>query len=208
MAKGFNNMECLKSSMECSICLLVELDNPKVLNCGHQFCKQCLENVIGCDAITCPDCHVQTVISVVDQTINVLSSLTSLTSLTSHMVDKVVPTVAMEQVREVSISILTSSTLRACAPEFNPRPRLNMQPLEGSQNKLSRQTSEQRCGRPLKVGKIDIELVRQQSNVSRKRAVKALRESNNDIVMAIMVSLFLLCFCRHQCVHHCTCVSM
>ena len=39
----------------------------------------------------------------------------------------------------------------------------------------------------------DIELVCQQSNVSRKKAIKALRANDNDIVNAIMVShcLFL-----------------
>lgn len=36
----------------------------------------------------------------------------------------------------------------------------------------------------------DIEIVVTQSNVSRKRAIKALKNNNNDIINAIMVSLF------------------
>ncbi len=35
----------------------------------------------------------------------------------------------------------------------------------------------------------DIELVVQQANVSRKKAIKALKANNNDIVNAIMVSI-------------------
>lgn len=37
----------------------------------------------------------------------------------------------------------------------------------------------------------DIELVMSQANVSRNKAIKALRNSNNDIVNAIMVSVFI-----------------
>ena len=36
----------------------------------------------------------------------------------------------------------------------------------------------------------DIEIVIQQSNVSRKKAIKALKNNNNDIINAIMVSLY------------------
>ena len=36
----------------------------------------------------------------------------------------------------------------------------------------------------------DIEIVIAQSNVSRKKAIKALKNNNNDIINAIMVSLF------------------
>ncbi len=40
----------------------------------------------------------------------------------------------------------------------------------------------------------DIELVVQQANVSRNKAIKALKKNNNDIVNAIMVSiLYVLC---------------
>jgi len=39
----------------------------------------------------------------------------------------------------------------------------------------------------------DIELVMQQANVSRTKAVKALKNNNNDIVNAIMVSSAYLC---------------
>ena len=39
----------------------------------------------------------------------------------------------------------------------------------------------------------DIELVMQQANVSKSKAVKALRNNDNDIVNAIMVSNILLC---------------
>ena len=38
----------------------------------------------------------------------------------------------------------------------------------------------------------DIELVVSQANVSRRKAVKALRNNNNDIVNAIMVRVTLL----------------
>ena len=40
----------------------------------------------------------------------------------------------------------------------------------------------------------DIEIVVTQSNVSRKRAIKALKNNNNDIINAIMVSFTLLFF--------------
>ena len=36
----------------------------------------------------------------------------------------------------------------------------------------------------------DIELVMSQANVSRNKAIKALRKADNDLVNAIMVSLF------------------
>jgi nascent polypeptide-associated complex subunit alpha len=35
----------------------------------------------------------------------------------------------------------------------------------------------------------DIEIVRSQANVSRNKAVKALKNNNNDIINAIMVSV-------------------
>lgn len=41
----------------------------------------------------------------------------------------------------------------------------------------------------------DIELVMSQASVSRVKAVKALKNNNNDIVNAIMVSRISLCFC-------------
>lgn len=39
----------------------------------------------------------------------------------------------------------------------------------------------------------DIELVMQQANVSRSKAVKALKNNSNDIVNAIMVSVLPIC---------------
>ena len=45
----------------------------------------------------------------------------------------------------------------------------------------------------------DIELVMQQANVTRKKAVKALKNNSNDIVNAIMVSLLtLMCHMMHR----------
>jgi nascent polypeptide-associated complex subunit alpha len=40
----------------------------------------------------------------------------------------------------------------------------------------------------------DIEIVIAQSNVSRKKAIKALKNNNNDIINAIMVNIFFLIF--------------
>ena len=45
----------------------------------------------------------------------------------------------------------------------------------------------------------DIELVMQQANVTRKKAVKALKNNSNDIVNAIMVSLLTLMY--HSMMH-------
>ena len=44
----------------------------------------------------------------------------------------------------------------------------------------------------------DIDIVVTQSNVSRKRAIKALKNNNNDIINAIMVSFFFLYFKHFQ----------
>ena len=43
----------------------------------------------------------------------------------------------------------------------------------------------------------DVELVMSQANVSRTKAVKALKNNNNDIVNAIMVSMHLYFCIRH-----------
>ena len=43
----------------------------------------------------------------------------------------------------------------------------------------------------------DIELVMSQANVSRGKAVRALKNNQNDIVNAIMVSVLTDCVCVH-----------
>lgn len=62
----------------------------------------------------------------------------------------------------------------------------------------------------------DIELVVSQANVSRRKAVKALRSNNNDIVNAIMVRI-ILCYllfidktnvlCKIVCIRHSLCTQ-
>lgn len=52
----------------------------------------------------------------------------------------------------------------------------------------------------------DIELVVSQANVSRNKAIKALKNNNNDIVNAIMVSFGFIClidqFIQHSLIHY------
>jgi len=51
-------MENLKRFLECSICL-EQYEKPKLLNCGHHFCKECIEDMLtfrrdGSGLIVCP----------------------------------------------------------------------------------------------------------------------------------------------------------
>ena len=60
--------------MECSICL-DRFSNPKMLMCGHQYCKDCLEDIMvfngdGSATLICPmKCAKRTVVGV-DETVN------------------------------------------------------------------------------------------------------------------------------------------
>ncbi|XP_053545059.1 E3 ubiquitin/ISG15 ligase TRIM25-like [Bombina bombina] len=50
----------LKEELTCSICLSIYTD-PVTLSCGHNFCKGCIEIVLGtqekCACYTCPECR-------------------------------------------------------------------------------------------------------------------------------------------------------
>ena len=68
----------LQSALECSVCL-EQYENPKMLKCTHEFCKECLEQLVlfqpdGSATITCPmRCSQITTISK-DTTVNDLSA--------------------------------------------------------------------------------------------------------------------------------------
>ncbi|XP_069808914.1 nuclear factor 7, brain-like [Dendropsophus ebraccatus] len=52
----------LKDELTCSICLNLYTD-PVTLHCGHNFCRECIENVLdtqnGSAAYTCPQCRAE-----------------------------------------------------------------------------------------------------------------------------------------------------
>ena len=57
MAEGVD-IGHLRSMLECSVCL-EQYENPKMLKCTHEFCKECLEEILqfnadGSASITCP----------------------------------------------------------------------------------------------------------------------------------------------------------
>lgn len=53
------------NSLDCSICLQLLID-PKLLNCGHTFCHECIKSAVGASltpwCIKCPNCRDETTI--------------------------------------------------------------------------------------------------------------------------------------------------
>ena len=52
-------MDRLKNLLECSVCL-DRYEDPKLLSCGHHFCRECIEDLVvvnkidGAGHISCP----------------------------------------------------------------------------------------------------------------------------------------------------------
>ncbi|XP_028393263.1 TNF receptor-associated factor 4-like isoform X2 [Dendronephthya gigantea] len=56
--KWFKEQNAARSSFECSICLEVLKDAVQVGDCGHQFCAQCIEDILKSDP-RCPSCRIR-----------------------------------------------------------------------------------------------------------------------------------------------------
>ena len=42
----FKNREFVRNTYECAVCLEVVKDAVQTCNCGHQFCRYCIDNVL------------------------------------------------------------------------------------------------------------------------------------------------------------------
>ncbi|XP_028393265.1 TNF receptor-associated factor 2-like isoform X2 [Dendronephthya gigantea] len=56
--KWFKEQNAARSSFECVICLEVLKDAVQVEDCGHQFCAQCIEDILKSDP-RCPSCRIR-----------------------------------------------------------------------------------------------------------------------------------------------------
>ena len=72
----------LRSHLDCSVCLET-LSSPKLLPCGHRFCKECLDGIELFHRIRCPLCN-----EVTQKRVDDLPNDTLVTTIEDDLVDK------------------------------------------------------------------------------------------------------------------------